>query len=182
MKRALPDSGLKRRPSPMRTMNRCYDTRECLCTFSDPILIRCPRCANPGGLFLTRKERESRRWQSIRRFACMKCAHSYEWKPRGIVHSVRDWNSRLPLLLQTECCGEVLWAFNERHLDFLYSYASSLLRERIGHHNASLASRLPQWIKSRKNRTAVLRGVSRLRKLLDGGLLTSPPTPASPLR
>ncbi len=154
------------RSKPKSKPLRCYDTRDCLCTFSDPILVRCSRCGHPGSLLLTRKDRESQRWQSKRRFGCEKCAYTFEWTPRTIVHSVRDWNNRLPLLLQTPCCAEVLWAFNESHLKFLDNYASALLRERIGSSNASLASRLPQWIKSAKNRRAVLRGIDRLHKLL----------------
>jgi len=145
---------------------RCYDTRDCLCTFSDPILVRCSRCGHPGSLLLTAKDRESRRWQSKRRFACEKCAYTFEWTPRTIVHGVRDWNKRLPLLLEIPCCGEVLWAFNEAHLNFINRYVSALLRERIGNINSSLASRLPQWINSAKNRGAVLRGVGRLQRLL----------------
>jgi hypothetical protein len=166
MRRIVTDAKEKRSSSATRKPRRCYDTGACLCLFSDPILVRCSRCGHPGSLRLDARERESRDWQGIRRFACEKCAYAYEWKPRTIVHSVRDWNNRLPLLLQIPCCGEVLWAFNERHLNFLGNYASALLRERIGNSNASLASRLPLWIKSAKNRRAVLRGIGRLQKLL----------------
>ena len=39
-------------------------------------------------------------------------------------------------------------------------------RERIPNINKSLASRLPQWIKSSKNRVEVLKGITRLRMTL----------------
>lgn len=166
MRNASPVSKADRASSARQRPRRCYDTRDCLCAFSDPILLRCSRCGHSGSLLLKAEDRESRRWQSTRRFACEECAFTYEWKPRTIVHSVRDWNDRLPLLLQIPCCGEVLWAFNERHLNFLQDYAASLLRERIGSSNSSLASRLPSWMTSAKNRRAVLRGINRLQKLL----------------
>ncbi len=166
MKTTSPVSKAERRSSAISKLHRCYDTRDCLCAFSDPILVRCSRCGNSGSLLLKASDRESRKWQGTRRFACEKCAYTYEWKPRLIVHSVRDWNNRLPLLLQVPCCGEVLWAFNEAHLNFLHNHTSALLRERIGNNNASLASRLPQWIKSGKNRRAVSRGIDRLKKFL----------------
>jgi hypothetical protein len=166
MRSTSPVSKVERGSRAIHKPRRCYDTRDCLCAFSDPILVRCSRCGHPGSLLLKAGDRESHRWQSKRRFACEKCAYAFEWAPRTIVHSVRDWNDRLPLLLQIPCCGEVLWAFNEEHLTFLNNYASALLRERIGISNASLASRLPQWMKSAKNRRAVLRGIGRLQKLL----------------
>ena len=144
---------------------RFFDTRDCLCAFSDPILIKCPRCNHPGPLVLKPGGRESHS-RGRRRFACLECAYAFEWRPRIIVHSVRDWHAKLPLLLQTPCSGDVLWAFNEGHLEFLHQYVSSSLRERIGSSNASLASRLPQWIKSAKNRKVVLGAIRRLRALL----------------
>lgn len=144
---------------------RFFDTRDCLCAFSDPILIKCPRCKHPGPMVLKAGERQSRS-RGRRRFACLECAYAFEWSPRTIVHSVGDWHARLPLLLQTLCCGDVLWALNEGHLEFLHQYVSSSLRERIGSSNASLASRLPQWIKSAKNRKVVLGAIRRLRALL----------------
>jgi|SRR5688572_22075913 len=74
----------------------------------------------------------------------------------------------LPLWLQTRCAGEVLWAFNARHLSLLKSYAGASLRERKPKVNRSLASRLPTWIKEANHREAVLRGVSRLEALMAG--------------
>ena len=55
---------------------------------------------------------------------------------------------------------------NLEHLDFLERYVESDLRERVPNINKSLASRLPQWIKSSKNRGEVLKGISRLRMKL----------------
>jgi hypothetical protein len=81
----------------------------------------------------------------------------------------------LPLWLQTPCCGEVLWAYNERHISFLEDFVGARLRERVrdgkyGWSNRSLASRLPAWIKSAKNRDEVMKGLSRLRaRLQDAG-------------
>jgi hypothetical protein len=81
----------------------------------------------------------------------------------------------LPLWLQIPCCGEVLWAYNERHLSLLEGFVAARLRERsrderYGWSNRSLPSRLPPWIKSGKNREHVLKGLSRLRaRLQDAG-------------
>lgn len=66
------------------------------------------------------------------------------------------------LWLQTRCVGEILWAYNEEHLAFLRGYVGADLREREPNANATLASRLPKWLQSAKNRDGVLRAVRRL--------------------
>src|SRR5215212_7033778 len=71
-----------------------------------------------------------------------------------------DWYFGLPLWLQTPCAGQVLWAWNEWHLDWMERYVAADLRERTPNINMSLASRLPRWIKSAKNRDEVLKEAS----------------------
>ena len=77
-----------------------------------------------------------------------------------------DWYFHLPLWLQTPCCGEVLWAYNADHLNFLDDFVRATLRENAqterGWSNQSLRSRLPAWIKATHNRDAVLKGIARL--------------------
>ncbi len=68
----------------------------------------------------------------------------------------------LPLRLQVACVGEVLWAYNQRHVEFLRAFVEAKLRERAPNANRSLASRLPAWLKAASNREAVLRGLSEL--------------------
>ncbi|WP_410601287.1 hypothetical protein [Amycolatopsis sp. lyj-90] len=75
----------------------------------------------------------------------------------------------LELWLQTPCKGETLWAYHERHLDYLERYVAAGLREQVPNRNSSLASRLPAWIKSAKNRDDVLRALSRMRASLPAG-------------
>ena len=150
--------------SPVR--KRFFDNRLCLCTYSDPIIIACPKCKQPGQLRLRKQEHEQRDWQARRFFGCEVCGHSFDWKPRQVIHGTDNWDKVLPLFLQIPCCGRNLWAFNEKHLGFIEDYASAQIRERIGSANASLASRLPQWIKSAENRGTVLKAVRTLRRSL----------------
>lgn len=72
----------------------------------------------------------------------------------------------LELWLQSPCKGETLWAYHEAHLAYLERYVAAGLREQVPNWNSSLASRLPAWIKSRKNRDDVLRALSRMRASL----------------
>ena len=68
------------------------------------------------------------------------------------------------LLLRCDYRGEVLWAWNLEHLEFLENYVGSGLRERIPNRNGSMASRLPKWMKEAKNRDGIMRAFSRLRE------------------
>ncbi|MFI8685911.1 hypothetical protein [Rossellomorea sp. NPDC077527] len=69
--------------------------------------------------------------------------------------------------LTTNCCGDTLWAYNKEHLIFLESYVGALVRERVPNINQSVASRLPGWIKSVKNRDAVLKCIEKLWRQLE---------------
>lgn len=115
---------------------------------------------------------------------CMKCAsgirrndgefgYIMQCKRCGILTSplVGTWGKGtfmgFKLWLRTNCCGNLLWAYNKAHLDFLDEYISSTLRERIPNKNQSLASRLPDWIKNGKNRDDLSRGIAKLRIMLE---------------
>jgi len=68
-----------------------------------------------------------------------------------------------PLLFVDEGRHGCLWAYNLNHLDELRRYVAATLRERSSDAgNKSMASRLPAWIKSAKNRASVLKRIKRL--------------------
>jgi hypothetical protein len=72
----------------------------------------------------------------------------------------------LPLWLQAPCCGELLWAFNERHLDLLERFVAATVREKpaiMPGRAGSIISKLPAWVKDAHNREAVLRAIAQLR-------------------
>ena len=140
--------------------------------FGDEILVVCPQCRECA--LLVRFERESVNWGN--RLVCHHCGHSRDWRVRRrdrvvfpgsgphLVYGLETW-------LQVRCWGEVLWAFNREHLEFLRSFVSSDLRKRprVPNHgwaNRSLESRLPRWIKAAKNREIVLRKLDELERQL----------------
>lgn len=71
----------------------------------------------------------------------------------------------LDLWLRAEVASHVLWAFDSEHIDRIEEYVGAALRERTPNWNGSLASRLPRWIKDRKNRDAILSACAQLREL-----------------
>ena len=149
------------------------DTGENIYSFMEETLVVCPQCS---GCAISRQvdPAEPAGWFAPRRLTCRQCGFTRDWNQREIVrvaHRVCDDYFHLPLWLQTPCCGEVLWVYNERHLAFLEGFVAARLRERVRHEkygwrNGSLASRLPAWIKSGKNRDELLKGLARVRTRL----------------
>jgi hypothetical protein len=154
----------------MSAPRRFSDERDTLYDFMDEILVVCPECAACARTF--RKDARSRDWFAPRRLVCGACGHTREWAGREIRRrwrgAPRDDYFALPLWLQARCAGETLWAYNREHLALLESFVAAQHRERArdakhGWSNASVASRLPKWIKLAKHRAAILRAIGKLK-------------------
>lgn len=163
----------KRVSTPARARaTRARATRAPLADFADEVLAVCPRCEGPA--LVKRIDAATTDTAAPRRLVCRRCGHLQEQAGRvraGAERQGRDPVFGLPLWLATPCCGELLWAFNARHLEALEAFALARLRERRrdadhGWSNAGFTSRLPVWIKSAKNRPEVARGLARLRARL----------------
>lgn len=89
--------------------------------------------------------------------------------PWIVIDGPQDPFFGLPLWLRASVSGEELWAYNEAHLGVLEDFVTATLREREQPRNGSLASRLPRWIKARKNRARVIAGLARMRERLATG-------------
>lgn len=126
--------------------------------FEYDILIECPHCMKCANAFRRTEEKLG---------YMMQCVHC------GVITNpgVGSWGNGtfmgLKLWLRTNCCGNLLWAYNKEHLDFLDGYINASLREALPNMNQSLASRLPYWMKSGKNRAELAKGIMRLRNKLE---------------
>ncbi|MBP2472260.1 hypothetical protein JOF53_001132 [Crossiella equi] len=155
------------------TGHRFRDTRVRIYQFADQALVRCPACGGCATVLAQLGEPEVRRLRqgglvTRRRLRCGACGLAKDrfqnWSCFG---GPVDPYFRLPLWLQADCRGELLWALNREHLDYLESYVSARLREHEpGHFTLSLVARLPRWLTSAKNRDEVLRVLGRLRATL----------------
>jgi len=69
------------------------------------------------------------------------------------------------LWLQTDCCGQTLWAYSYAHLNLIESHIAASLRERNGqpYMNKSIGSRIPKWMSTSKNRDEVLTAIAYLK-------------------
>lgn len=141
---------------------------------NDDILVVCPRCACGAfakGVGIARRPEPPR-------LVCTHCGYSRSY-PRyggfGIDHRwgpyVGECRTGAALWLQTACCGETLWAMNERHLNWLADYVQATLRTvsrtEQGYSNHALQSRIPKWISSGANRPKVMAGIEKLRCRLE---------------
>ena len=138
--------------------------------FADRILVECPKCQ--GCAVMQPMEHDAAGWERMRgarRVTCAGCGYvalADRTKPRVGERST----NKLTLWLQARCLGEVLWAYNEAHLAWLEQFVAARHRERQEPYsgNKTMASRLPRWMKSRENRSAVLSKLSELRARLPG--------------
>ncbi len=146
-------------------MSRASDEGQSVSAFINHVLVRCPRCSGRAVVRSDGIEEQPR-------LACSGCGFSQEGEAGGYeVGTPHDPYFGIPLWLQTPCCGHILWARNIEHLDWLDRYVSAKLRERYeipnreGIRNRRMASRLPKWMTSAKNRERVLRAIASLREL-----------------
>ncbi len=127
---------------------------------------RCPNCGFKWLASTRHRRQRSDRQKPTIDTECPAC-HTrvglpVRWKKEPFKGDAIDPVFGLPLWLQTPCCGHTLWAYNRKHLNELQLYVTAALRERIPNGRWTMFTRLPQWIKSGKNREAVLRSLRRL--------------------
>jgi hypothetical protein len=78
----------------------------------------------------------------------------------------------LPLWLKANFRGEVFWAVNGEHLDFLEEVVAATLREKVVSSGARLSLNgampynLPSWLLSAKNRPNLVRLIKKLKKTI----------------
>lgn len=137
-------------------------------TFVSEVLVQCPRCAHRAVVHAASKSP---------RLTCASCGYVREadsetprwtwWSDRP---DGREPSFGQPLWLVEECCGgNVLWALNEPHLDYLERFVRSTSRDRefpSSPGNRGLAYKLPKWMQLARNRQELLRTISRLRRRL----------------
>ena len=159
--------------------NKFRNEHRMLEDFGDEFLVLCPNCAMKSKV-ISLGDASPYEPNIVKRFICVSCgtnkdyvpkknhsnqlmiSYSVEWKEGFInIGGAFDWYFGYPLYLQIPCCGHTLWAYNIKHLNYLKQYVQAELRENKPYY-LSIESRLPVWIKSSKNRTTILKAISKL--------------------
>lgn len=146
---------------PIRIKNS-YDTF--LGEFKNEILLECNICNSISTL-------------KNKKIVCTKCGFNKNLDNENYIitlHNGEDLESQfynnsnsknvVKLWFSADCCNQVLWAYNRKHLLFLKEHVEATLRERNGDEycNKSIGSRLPKWILSKKNRENILKTIDKL--------------------
>lgn len=149
---------------------RCSFLREENARWSGPVIGRarqvCPYCGYKWLHVSECRSELNERQRQTAEVGCPGCHRTHElpltWYRDPFPGHAIDPTFGLPLWLQTPCCGHTLWAYNGGHLATLRDYVAATHRERRTNGKWSMITRLPQWIKSTKNRDEVLRCTQRL--------------------
>jgi len=156
-----------------------------LAAFSDLIYVVCPGCGGRAVVVPRPGLPELRYYSQVqfrpRRLACPHCALVRDWTAQrrnntlvGVaIGGPSDPFFGLPLWLQVPCRGQLLWAYNQRHIDTLQRYVAAKLREHPVDPDFGMLGRLPAWMKAARNRFAMLRGLRQLSTRLQ---VTAPAT------
>jgi hypothetical protein len=151
--------------------DRFRETQDDIYAFVDRILIRCPNCNSCAVVFALDLDRQD--LFAPHRFVSSICSTTKDWAGTQLAVVVSsepvDYYFQYPLWLQMTCCGHTLWAYNLRHLDLIEAFVNAKLRERSpdenhGWSNQGLFSRLPKWMKSHKNQSAILKAIEKMRQ------------------
>jgi hypothetical protein len=142
---------------------------------ADRVLVVCPRCEHQATISRRTSEDSSPddTWARImapKRLTCASCLLGRDWPGNQAVAfgGPTDPYFHLPLWLRQPCCGQVLWAYNERHLALLRSFVAATVRERAAFTDApsSMLEKLPRWMTLAKHRREILAAITALQERL----------------
>lgn len=167
---------------------RFHDPGDRLEAFLDEVLVHCPRCGERARVTQVPPDPDAPAAAprkvighapprtgpfADRRLVCGACALVRTWPAAGTRRTyvtgtdVDPW-FREPLWLRTEVVGEVLWAYNARHLDVLDEYIGATLRTKDHTPGMihTMVNRLPTWMKEARNRGPLKAAIAKLRATL----------------
>lgn len=150
--------------------------------FIKDVLVICPKCEQKA-IVKASEFSFGKMDENDVRLVCSNCGHSkiLSEKPSVIVYSSNekiisgrhyfvgggiDPFFHLPLWLSENLSGNLFWAYNIEHIEFLENHIQAKLRERNGieYRNKSIGSRLPKWMTSKKNRELMLKTIEKLKR------------------
>ena len=137
--------------------NRIFD--EFLSDFMQHSIVECPNCRKRADIRVLDPLTHKYVNTSPSKITCLHCGYNRILKNGAYF---KKWD----LFLTTTCAENTLCALNEAHLQWLEDFISATHRTRPLSSNQCLASRLPLWMTSAKNRQMVLKGIQGLKNKL----------------
>lgn len=157
-------------------VNHTYQTS--LYAFVHRILVTCPQCNHRAVVHAEDFNSPAYVLEEVK-VVCTGCGYnkklhhiSKRHDPKQKRGNVLKFGSpvdpffHLPAWLQTEVSGNILWAYNLEHLDFLAAHVGAKHRERHGSplRVRSIGARLPRWMTAAGHRDMILREIDKLRE------------------
>lgn len=143
---------------------RFNDQNRRLADFRTEVLVVCPTCRRQAVASVDYASKKSR-------LLCPSCGYNKEKTTEARLFGITGHIEveahvyfRAELWLEHPFKGDVVWAYNYAHLDYLESYISSTLREHKDRSNFTLLEKLPKFYHDAKNRTALLKLINKMRK------------------
>lgn len=143
---------------------RFNDQSKRLTDFLTEVLVVCPSCRRQAVASVNYANKKSR-------LQCLSCSYNKEKTTEARLFGIKGhikvaahvYFSAELWLVQT-FKGDVVWAYNYAHLDYLESYISAKLREHKARSHFTLLEKLPKFYHDAKNRTALLKLINKMRK------------------
>jgi hypothetical protein len=127
-----------------------------------------PHCSTCGYklLGISLKVKASDRLPQTKSVTCPACHQQTDvdlkWDIDRHSSGAIDPNFGCKLWLQISCDGNILWAYNEKHLLDLKSFIGSSFRDGRNRAKYSMVTRLPRWMIIAKNRGVVMNCIEKL--------------------
>ncbi len=139
------------------------------------VICVCPKCGGPARI--TADSKYALPWDPYDvKFICLKCAHRATWPSKRWQSDFVNFNPSngyepyfgCQLYFQEKVGQEILMVFSRTHAEELAEYIEAEDRPSPGNSKWAMVNRLPKWVKLAKNRTSVLRALSRIQAKMEG--------------
>lgn len=137
--------------------NRFVDANYCLADFATNTLVHCPQCNKQATV-----NKDDNKAGTLR---CRHCHYTNHKPPENPTSGLTvDYYFGQELWLQAAFKNELLWFHNYEHLSYVKQYISASIRQRNEREFFTLVEKLPQFIKSGKNRDKLLKMIEKLER------------------
>lgn len=146
------------------SQNRFADQNKRLSEFQAEVIVVCPQCKEKAVSYVDYNSQQARLF-------CSDCGYNKTVSTEVRVFGIKGhW--QLPanryfgaeLWLKHPFKNDVFWAYNYEHLNYLEQYISATLREHRDRTHFTLLEKLPKFYHEAKNRSGILKVISKLKK------------------
>jgi len=148
----------------LKSPSRFNDQNKRLTDFRTEVLVVCPSCSKQAMASVDYSVKKSR-------LLCPSCGYSKEkttearlFGIKGHVEMAAHVYFSAELWLVHAFKGDVVWAYNYAHLDYLESYIAATIREHKDRTHFTLLEKLPKFYHEAKNRSALLKLINKMRR------------------